>query len=308
MQAIMSTPFDGSIVGLCRDALQISLRRPRSAAFFAKTARDQRSAARRRVEAAGRGIQVPPLMVLGLTGRRNLREAAGEMALEQLRSLLTQARGLGVSIVALAGGEPPSQPDVLEITKDFPQILFPLVTNASLLSEALVERLRQHPNVIPIISLEGYEGDTDGRGGSGVSQRTLAAMQRMSERRIFFGASIVVTRPNYPLVTGREFVHALARHGCRIFFYVDYVPIGAETEHLVPTDRQRALEPLAMSVLRAEFSALFVASSAFEEARVGGSLPQKPGWLEARPWERANPFDPGEPSPIERRGRRRIAA
>jgi sulfatase maturation enzyme AslB (radical SAM superfamily) len=129
MQAIMSTPFDGSIAGFCRDALQISLRRSRSATFFAKTARNQRSAARRRVEAAGRGIPVPPLMILSLTRRCNLRckgcfaqeqhrDAGGEMTLEQLRMLLSQARDLGVSIVALAGGEPLTRADVLEITKE----------------------------------------------------------------------------------------------------------------------------------------------------------------------------------------------
>ncbi len=200
------------------------------------------------------------------------------LTLEQLRTLLAQARDLGVSIVALAGGEPLTRPDVLDITRESPETLFPLITNASLLDDRLAEELRQQPNVIPIVSVEGHDADTDDRRGAGVHRAALAAMERMNERRMFFGASIMVTRRNYPLVTGREFVRDLVRRGCRMFFYVDYVPIKPRTEHLVPTDRQRALEPLAMSVLQAEFPALFFASSASEEA-YGGCMAAGRGFV-----------------------------
>jgi MoaA/NifB/PqqE/SkfB family radical SAM enzyme len=157
-----------------------------------------------------------------------------------------------------------------------------LITNASLLYDRLAAELRRQPNVIPIISLEGYGGETDDRRGSGVFRGALAAMERMSERRMFFGVSIMMTKRNYSLVTGREFVRDLIRRGCRLFFYVDYVPIEPRTEYLVPTDRQRGLEPLTMSLLRTEFPALFVASSASEEA-YGGCMAAGKGFVHVSP-------------------------
>ena len=132
--------------------------------------------------------------------------------------------------------------------------------------------------MIPVISLEGLEFETDGRRGDGVYQRALDAMDRMQERRIFFGASIMVTRRNFGLVTSRRFVRGLVDRGARLFFYVDYVPIKAGTEHLIPSQTQRGLEPFTMMLLRSEFRALFVASSA-SEAAFGGCMAAGEGFV-----------------------------
>ena len=100
----------------------------------------------------------------------------------------------------------------------------------------------------------------------------------MQERRIFFGASLMVTRRNFGLVTSRSFVSGLVDRGTRMFFYVDYVPIKAGTEHLIPSERQRGLEPVTMMLLRSEFHALFVASSA-SEAAFGGCMAAGRGFV-----------------------------
>ena len=281
--------FDHSIRGFCRDLARISSRDPRLAFQFARTAVRQREAAGRRRRAAKQGIQVPPLMILSVTRRCNLRcagcfvqaqdrPARNELSIAELRTVLHDARDLGVSMVALAGGEPLTRQEILDAAADFPELLFPLVTNGSLLDDSLLSKLERLRNVVPVISLEGLERQTDGRRGSGVYQRALEAMALMRERRIFFGTSIMVTRRNFGLVTSRRFVGELVDRGARLFLYVDYVPIKAGTEHLVPSQTQRGLEPLTMMLLRREFRALFVASAA-SEAAFGGCMAAGEGFV-----------------------------
>lgn len=65
----------------------------------------------------------------------------------QLRGLLSEARELGVPIVLFAG-------------------VFPMFTNGLLIDETVARRLGAQKNVLPVLSLEGHEGDTDGRRGS----------------------------------------------------------------------------------------------------------------------------------------------
>ncbi len=281
--------FDHSIGGFCRSLARISSRDPGLAFHFGRTALRQREAVARRRRSAKTGVQVPPLMILSITRRCNLRcagcfvQAQGrpegdELSMAEIRTLLADARDLGVSMVALAGGEPLTRPEILDVAAEFPELLFPLVTNGSLLDDAVLDKVQALRNVIPVISLEGLEHETDGRRGGGVYERALDAMDRMRERRMFFGASIMITRPNFGLVTSRRFVSELVDRGARLFFYVDYVPIKVGTEHLIPSQTQRGLESFTMMLLRSEFRALFVASAA-SEAAFGGCVAAGEGFV-----------------------------
>ncbi len=80
--------FDNSIRGFCRDLARISSREPGLALHFARTALKQREAAGRRRRAAEQGVQVPPLMILSVTRRCNLR-CAGCFVHEQGRPAAT---------------------------------------------------------------------------------------------------------------------------------------------------------------------------------------------------------------------------
>jgi MoaA/NifB/PqqE/SkfB family radical SAM enzyme len=232
---------------------------------------------------------VPPLMIVSVTRGCNLRcagcfvHASGhapgtEMSGTALRRVLTEAHELGVSMVALAGGEPLTRPETLDIAGDLPEMTFLLITNGSLLDSPTLDKLEGIRNVIPVVSIEGFESETDARRGDGVYRRALWAMEQMRARGLFFGTSVMITRPNFAMTTSRMFVRGLIERGCRLFFYVDYVPIKRGTEHLVPSDSQRNAEPLTMALLRAEFPALFLASSASERA-FGGCMAAGRGFV-----------------------------
>jgi MoaA/NifB/PqqE/SkfB family radical SAM enzyme len=61
----------------------------------------------------------------------------------------------------------------------------------------------------------------------------------MKERGIFFGTSIMMTRENADEVTSYPFVHELAESGCKLFFFVEYVPVGKGDTDWVLTESQR---------------------------------------------------------------------
>ncbi len=258
--------FDNSIRDFYRDLARISRRDPRLALHFTRTTLAQREAAARRRKAAKAGVQVPPFMILSVNQHCNL------------RSVLGGARDLGVSMVALAGEEPLTRPEIIDATADFPEMVFPLMTNAVLLDDTVLDKLGTVRNVIPVIRLEGLELETDARRDDGVYQQALDTMARLRERRIPFGTSVAVTRRNFGVVTSRRFVRNLVERGAKLFVYVDYVPVKAGTEHLIPSQKQRGLEPLTMMLLRSEFRAMFVASSASEQS-YGGRMPAGRGFV-----------------------------
>ncbi len=178
------------------------------------------------------------------------RATEGRMTDLELHGVLSQARDLGVSIVALGGGEPQGRPEIINIVQSFPHMLFVLITNGAMIEAHFAADLERAHNVIPLIGLEGLEEEIDGRRGEGVYHPATATMDAVRERGIFFGVSIKITRPNFALTTSRQFVRALSRRGCRLFFYFDHVPIQPGTEHLVPSDTQHRLENLGMALLK----------------------------------------------------------
>lgn len=59
-----------------------------------------------------------------------------------------------------------------------------------------IAKLKGQRNVIPVISMEGYE-----RGGKGVYERLQRVIAELHREKIFFGTSVTVTRRNFALVT-----------------------------------------------------------------------------------------------------------
>ena len=269
------------------DALKASAKDPKMAAFFLRTLKAQKRAAQKRQDNEKAGLHVPPLMILSVTDQCNLhcqgcysqnlpRPAKAEMSPARLETLFSEAEALGTAIILLAGGEPLLKPGLLDITKKYPGIIFPLLTNGTLLDEAIVSRIREQRNVIPMLSVEGFEGDTDLRRGAGTYGRVLSAMEKLQSAGIFFGVSITVTRSNFSTVTGDAFVRGLLDRGCKAFFYVEYSPVREGTENWVPTLEQR--EILVGNSFRSKYAAAFLAFPG-EEKAFGGCLSSGRGFV-----------------------------
>ena len=278
-----------SLKVLFKGALRVTLGNPARAFFFFRTIRWQQKAARVRADWQKRGIRVPPIMVFSITNRCNLhckgcysqalRESSpAEMSEDKMRSIITEAKELGISFIVLGGGEPLVRPEILDITGDFPEILFLVFTNGLLIGGEILARLKTQKNVVPVISLEGYEEDTDGRRGKGVYERLQSVMKNMKSTGMFWGTSLTLTRSNFDTVTSEQFVRNLVDAGCKLFFFVEYTPIREETIDWVLTDEQRAAILSLRDSFRSAFPALFIALPGDEE-EIGGCLSAGKGFV-----------------------------
>ncbi len=279
--------FEGAVQDLFREAVRIVTRSPKLLPYLLKVRRWQQQAAGLRRAWGERGLHVPPFIIFSVTNRCNLHcagcyhQAQGrveqEMDTARFRQVLQEANELGISIALLAGGEPFMRDDLLQVTGDFPQMLFPVFTNGLLLSDRF-ELLEQQRNVLPVISLEGEQAATDRRRGSGLHRHLLTVLEQMNERDLIFGVSLTVTRSNFDTVTSEDYARQLVSRGARVIFYVEYVPVDEQSELGILTPEQQQAIPGRMQDLRTKLHSIFIAFPGDEE-QYGGCLAAGRGFV-----------------------------
>ncbi len=244
----------GSIRRIMSNAYRSVLGNPREARFVMRMQRTVRRAERRRrTLLESEGLQVPPFLIASIATACNLQckgcyarknGIASEqptrptLNAEQWGSLFAEAAGLGVNFCLLAGGEPLTRRDVLEQAAAVKDIVFPVFTNGTMIGATFTNFFRQYLNMVPVISLEGDAADTDTRRGEGIYRRVMAAMDTLHKEHLFFGTSITVTTENYRRVTSEEYLRELHEKGCRLVFFVEYVPFDESTRHLAFGDEE----------------------------------------------------------------------
>lgn len=296
--------FDNNIAQQFKKAVQIMTAEPSKLLFFMKMLKNQGKAARLRKKLAKEGTEVPPLLIISITSVCNLscsgcyskflhRDVKKEMDLNKFKAVLEEARQLGVSIILLAGGEPLIQRPMLEMASQFPEIMFPIFTNGTLLDSEYIEFFGKSPNVIPVISLEGSEDETDDRRGEGVYRNFRNIKENLNWNRILWGVSLTLTRRNYDDLTSRKYMEQLMDKGCRLFFFVEYVPIQEDCNEMVLTEPQKKGIQGIVNQYMAELPAMFVAFPGDEE-QYGGCLAAGRGFLHINPEGKveACPFAP----------------
>lgn len=251
-----------------------------------------------------KGLQVPPFLIASIASQCNLRCAGcyawagggcgtttGKVDLDtsQWRSIFDQASDLGVAFILLAGGEPFLRRDILELAGEYPNIIFPIFTNGTMLDDAAVEFLDQHRNLIPILSIEGNAEETDARRGAGTHAQIEAAMTALKTKNILFGASITVTKENMKLVTAPVFLSSLEDQGCGVTLYVEYVPVETGTEHLVLGKSEIKILQTICLELRKSFRRMVILSFPGDEEEMGGCLASGRGFFHINPYGDAEP-------------------
>jgi len=279
--------FNSSIVNTFRTAQRLVSKTAILPAAI-RTITYQKKASQRRAQWLKEGLHVPPLLIFSVTKRCNLRcigcyhhaqqRENHDLSIPQIRTFFEEASELGVSIIVLAGGEPLLRTDLLSILPDYPEILFPLFTNGLIIDEAHVQHFQEHRNIVPIISLEGDQAETDTRRGRGIYTEILQRFHALDDANIFFGASITVTRANVDTVMRDEFVRDLTTQGVQVLVYVEYVPLEAGTEHMVLTLSQRERLTQRLVQLRRDHPALIINFPGDEE-KLGGCLAAGRGFL-----------------------------
>ena len=267
------------------DALRASLKNPKESAFMLKFAAASKAASKKRIAAEKQGLHIPSFLIASITSSCNLHCAGcysrcnesttDAEPVEQLSSaewlrIFDEADELGISFIILAGGEPTIRRDIIEAAGKKQNILFPVFTNGTFISERYFELFDKCRNLIPIMSIEGGKDVTDARRGSGIYDRLIANMTELKRRGLVFGASVTVTTENAEEVSSDRFLGELEKLGCKAVIFVEYVPVTDESRELAPGDREREILDRATERLRAGNSEMMYVSFPGDEKSSGG--------------------------------------
>jgi len=205
-------------------------------------------AVRRKAFMRENGYLPPYLVVISPTMKCNLNcygcyagsYAKSDLDLATVTRVLEEAKQMGIYFVVISGGEPFFWEHIFELFETQSDIFFQVFTNGSLIDGAVAKRLSVLGNVLPCISVEGFEKETDARRGKGVFQKITAAMDALKDNGVLFGFSATATRQNNEFVVSDEFVDFYQHKGCSMGWYFNYVPVGrAPVMDFMPTPEQR---------------------------------------------------------------------
>jgi MoaA/NifB/PqqE/SkfB family radical SAM enzyme len=119
-------------------------------------------------------------------------------------------------------------------------MFFQVYTNGTMITEKVADQLSTLGNVAPMVSVEGWQRETDERRGIGTWNKVMKAFDYMRERNMVFGASITETRENIETIASYEFIDMLREKGCMVIWYFQYIPIGRSCSiDIMPTPEQR---------------------------------------------------------------------
>ena len=154
--------------------------------------------------------------------------------------ILEECNDLGIFLIVLSGGEPFLYPHLMDSIEKFPQFFFHIYTNGTLITREIAEKLSQLGNVVVLISIEGFQENTDKRRGTGVFERILESFAYLREFRVPFGTSATVTRHNVEEVASVAFLDFLITQGALMNYYFMYVPVdGSGDFSLMLSPEQR---------------------------------------------------------------------
>ena len=162
---------------------------------------------------------------------------------DELDSIITQGKEMGVYLYLYTGGEPlVRKDDIIRLCEKHNDCVFSSFTNGTLIDEKFADEMLRVKNFVPAISLEGMEEATDGQRGQGVFGKVTHAMDLLRERKLLYGISCCYTSANYDSITSEEYYDMLIDKGAYFVWYFHYMPVGNDAApDLLPTPEQREL-------------------------------------------------------------------
>ena len=115
-----------------------------------------------------------------------------------------------------------------------------VVINGTLIDDAFADEMLRVKNLVPAISIEGFEEATDFRRGEDTYRKVTEAMTRLKERKLLFGISCCYTSKNVEVIGSEEYFDSMIDMGAKFAWLFTYMPIGAAAvPELIATAEQR---------------------------------------------------------------------
>ena len=275
------------VESILKDAVRTSLKNPKETLYLLKFSKHAKKATEIRKKFNENNQNIPAFLIASITSRCNLHctgcysraneSCSDDIALNQLSDseweyIFKQAKEIGISFIVLAGGEPLIREDVIQKASNFPEILFPIFTNGTMINDDYLKLFDKNRNLVPVLSIEGDEDMTDSRRGEGVFKQLVESMKVMKKNNIIFGASLTFTKGNLHNLVSNEFINKLHDFGCKVVFFIEYVPVNEETKVIAPGDDERELLLVEINRLRNDYSDMLFMSFPGDEKSSGGCL------------------------------------
>jgi MoaA/NifB/PqqE/SkfB family radical SAM enzyme len=281
--------FQDQLAFFFNEAVDINLTNLRQCGFWIKTMNHQQQASEIRQRRMEKGLPAPPVMICSITNRCNLRcqgcyhqaqqrHPGSELTRERFGRLIGEAAEIGTRIMLLAGGEPLLRKDILETAAGEKATLFPVFTNGVLLDTDTIRFFKKHRNLIPVLSIEGDRQNTDQRRGNGLYSKVESTAEVLRRNKMFYGLSITLTSHNFDQVMDPAYIQQFYDKGCRLFFFVEYVPVTGEDLPNCITPEQKKRLPVINQLLRKTIPALYITLPG-EEEQYGGCLAAGRGFI-----------------------------
>jgi len=163
------------------------------------------------------------------------------LSYEELDSIITQGKSIGVYMYIYSGGEPlVRKKDIIRLCEAHDDCMFLAFTNGTLIDEAFAQEMLRVGNFAPAISIEGFEEATDSRRGSGTFQKVVRALDILKKHRLFYGASLCYTSQNSEVIGSEEFIDFIIEKGCKFAWFFTFMPVGVGAPvDLIATPEQR---------------------------------------------------------------------
>lgn len=277
----------GGVENIIKDAFRASLKNPKEILFLRRFSKHAKRATEIRQEYSEKGQNIPVFLIASITSSCNLHctgcysrannacsddDSTNQLSDDEWGDIFSQAKDIGISFIVLAGGEPMIREDVILKASEFDEILFPIFTNGTLLNKDYLNLFDKNRNLIPIFSIEGDEKLTDSRRGDGVYKQLINSMDLMKRNNLIFGASLTFTNGNLSSLLSTEFIEQLRDYGCKVLFFIEYVPVNEDTLDLAPGDEERELLLNELNILRNKYSDMLFLSFPGDEKTSGGCL------------------------------------
>ena len=282
---------------LLRDVMVRTFSDPRESIFLTRFGLSLRNAQSKRESHEVEGLHVPMFLICSITSSCNLRckgcyaRANGicgessdgrELSDEEWDGVFSQASDLGIPFAILAGGEPMMRRDVVEMASRHRDIVFPVFTNGTLVSENM-GLFMDNRNLIPVLSLEGGRDATDRRRGPGAFDSVIEVMSSLGDKGLLDGASVTVTTENASEVLLDGVMDMLESRGCRVVFFIEFVPVDRGLVDLAPDEEMRSECLRMVEHLRSSHDAVIM-SFPGDEAKLGGCLGAGRGFFHINPF------------------------
>jgi len=151
------------------------------------------------------------------------------MTYDTLDSIVRQGKELSCYFYVYSGGEPlVRKADVLRLCEEHLDCQFAAFTNGTLIDDAFCQEILRLKNFVPMISLEGFEADTDFRRGCGTYAKVKKAASLLKSYRLPFGFSCCYTSRNVDVIGSEEYFDQMIEWGAKFCWFFTYMPVGKE--------------------------------------------------------------------------------